>query len=330
MRYLLLFLLFCNGMFAQQQFKNTTKVLACRLVNSDENGPCSIQYYAKKLKRTGHYIQAMESYSDTLAYSLLQLKADAKSWDREPCNCGEESAGTAFVTNMFIIEVNSQRDTVFTTPDNKAVFFPKEQQKSIDPDNRITSAYTKEILAFLKRDFASEIEAWKPDSIPAQSIVLMKKPFYGLTRKQFEKEVSIFDVARTDSVYDPYRKLFQTVKAYFIDDIKFGFDAVGGIVSEVLISNSYANNGLGRTKNISVDGVKIGDPEEVLCSKYDNSTLLKYWDAPLAAIGNYYTYELYLDHLEGKIMYTIRNKIIQSIHIEFRYPNGLKKKKAKK
>lgn len=332
MKHLLLSLLLFSGLCqAQQQFKNTTKVLACRLVNSDDNGPCSIEYYAKKLRRTGHYIQAMESYNDTLAYSLLQLKADAKTWNKEAWICGEapDTLGKPLVTNMFIVEVNSQKDTIFTTADNRAVFFPKEQLRYTAPDNRITAVFNREVKEFFNRDFATEIYKWQIDSISTKTITLQKKPFYGLTRKEFEKDVYNFDVARTDSVYLSKKQLYKALKSYYINDIKFSFDGIDDQISEVALEyTSLSKNQSGMT-TISVDGIKIGDSEDVLCNKYDNSTLLKNWDAPLVALNNYYTYEVALDNLEGLVRYTIRNKVIQSIHISFSYPKGPRKKKKK-
>lgn len=322
--FLLLFSCLCN---AQQEFKNYTKVTVCRLVNSDEAGPCSIEYYAKKLKRTGHYIQAMESFNDTLAYNLLRLKTEMKTWNKETCNCGEESVGKALVPHMFIIEVNNYKDTLFTTPGNKAVFFPNEQQQYIAPENQITTVFTKDVTEFFARDFATEISDWKLDSIPSKDITLRKKPFYGLTRKEFEKDISYFNFSRTDSIYIPNNgKLINTVKSYYIGDTKFSFDAIEGMISEVFINKSP---NLSDYNAIDIDGIKVGDSEDVLCNKYDNSTLLKNWDAPLSAINNYYTYEVYLDDLEGLVRYTIRNKIIHSIYIEFKYLKGPLKKKKK-
>jgi hypothetical protein len=75
--------------------------------------------------------------------------------------------------------------------------------------------------------------------------------------------------------------------------------------------------------------VKVGDPEDVLCSKYDNSTALKNWDAPLSAINNYYTYELQLENEAGTVTYVVRNKIIQAIVIDFRYPDKSTKENKK-
>ena len=328
MKHLLFTLLLLGSLCNAQEFKNTTKVTACRLVNSDSHGPCSIEYYAKKLKRSGHYIQAIESYNDTLAYNLLKLKSEAKAWKSEPFTCGEDSLATGkpHVTNMFVIEVNSFRDTVFTTVDNKAIYFPKEQLQYEAPEKNIQAVLTKDLTDFFRRDYASEISRWNMDSIPSSSITLNKKAFYGLTRKEFEKKVYPFDVARVDSVFLGAGKLYKTVTAFYINDMKFSFDGVGDRISEVALEYTSLSRNQPGMSTVSIDGVKIGDPEEVLCNKYDNTTLLKYWDAPLSAINNYYTYEVYIDDLEGIVRYTIRNKIIYAIHIEFRYPYGVKKK----
>lgn len=307
-----------------QEFRNYTKVIAYRLVNSNESGPCSIEYYAKKLKRTGHYIQAIESRNDTLAYSLLKLKADAKSWRASPCNCGENPAPGAkpLITNMFIVEVNSFKDTIFTTADNRAVFFPKEQLLYTAPENTILTAFPKEVNDFFSRDFAVEIQAWNMDFIAAKDITLGKKPFYGLTRKEFEKNITPFNVVTTDSLYIA-GKFLKADKIYRVNDMEFNFEGHDGKLSRIHITNS--GNNAKNAYTVVLDGVKIGDSEEVLCNKYDNSTLLKHWDAPLSAISNYYTYEVKLNNNEGKVLYAIRNGYIYEIAIGFSYPKKDKK-----
>ena len=328
MKHLLLLLLFCSVCTAQQQYKDYTKVTALRLVNSDEWGPCSIEHYAKTLKRTGHYIQAMESYNDTLAYNLLQLKEEAKTWPKDTCSCGEQPTGKPLIHNMFVVEVNSYKDTVYTTKGNTALFSPTEQQQYIDPENRIMAAFTKDVSDFLQRDFASEIAAWKMDIIPAAAIISKKKPFYGLTRKQFEKEFGAFPTVRTDSLSAPNGMLYSIVKTHIIDDASFSFDSAGGELSRVVINKPLSNNA--QTNNFLIDGVKVGDPEEVLSSKYPNSTSLKNWDAPLSAINNYYTYELQLENKQGTVMFIVRNKVIHAIVIDFRYPQRDAKENNKK
>lgn len=330
MKQLLLLALLFTGLCNAQEYRNATRVTAYRLVNFDDAGPCSIQYYAKKLRRTGYYIQAMESNNDTLAYSLLKLKAEAQNWNRETCNCGEarDTTGVPLVTNMFIVEVNTHKDTVFTTTGQKGIFLPKDQLHYIAPDNRIAAVFTKDVTTFFQRDFKREINDWKLDTISTKDITLKKKSFYGLNRKEFEKTIAFFDVVSTDSIFLGPGKLLQTKRTYYIDDAKFSFDDKNKRVNGVLIENTYTSNGLSRIMTVTVDGVKIGDPEEALCNKYDNSTLLKNWDAPLSAINNYYTYEVYIKD-QGLVRYVIRNKIIQAIQITFSYPDVPAKKKKK-
>ena len=318
MKYLLLLILFCSASSAQQQYKNYTKVTSYRLVNSDDWGPCSVEHYAKTLKRTGHYIQAMESFNDTLAYNLLLLKEEAQTWPKDTCRCSDEPTGNPLVPHMFIVEINSHKDTLYTTIGNKAVFFPKEQQQYLAPENRIISAFTKDISDFIQRDFASEIDAWKMDVIPATAIIFKKKPLYGLTRPRFEKELGNFPLVRTDSLSLPNGMLYSIVKTYVIDDTSFSFDAAEGELSRVVINKPLSGDSSLNTV-IFLDGVKVGDSEDVLCNKYDNSTTLKNWDSPLSAINNYYTYEVELEGEKGTVLYVVRNKIIQTIIIDFRY-----------
>jgi len=323
--YLLLLACICNA----QQYKNYTKVTAYRLANTDEIGPCNILNYAKRLKRTGHYIQAMESYSDTLAYNLIKLKQESKVWKKDTCTCGQEAVGkTALVPNMFIVEVNTHKDTIFTTSGHKAVYSVSEQAYYTAPENYITSLFPKDVAGFLKRDFISEIKAWKVDSISSAAITLHKKSFYGLNRKQFEKDIEFFHVVTTDTMYLDIGKPMKIDKLYSIDNMQFSFDQDSGKISKVT-TNTYSNNHTPMSM-LNVDGIKIGDSEEVLCSKYDNSTSLRYWDAPLSAITNYYTYEVNLSNGEGLIRYVVRNAVIREIEIHFSYPEKKEKKIAGK
>ncbi|PZR23810.1 MAG: hypothetical protein DI539_02225 [Flavobacterium psychrophilum] len=330
MKHLLYLLLFCSLCNAQE-FKNYTKVTVCRLVNSDAIGPCSIQYYAKKLKRTGHYIQAMESHNDTLAYNLLKLKADAKTWTTEACNCGQEPdvSQKPLVTSMFIVQVNNFKDTIFTTANHKGVFFPEEKLEYVAPENNIRTTFTKDVDDFFKRDFAAEIEAWKMDMIPLSDITYQKKNMYGLTRKEFEKNVSYFNMVSTDSTYFN-GKFMKVEKIYRIGDMEFYFDNKEQKLNKINIFSTPKKQYYSPSSVIIIDGVKIGDSEEVLCNKYDNSTLLKHWDAPLAAINNYYTYEVKLNNEQGVVRYAIRNGYIYEISIGFWYPAAKEKGIAKK
>jgi len=327
MKYLLYLFLICSICNAQE-FKNYTKVTAYRMANTDAIGPCNIFDYAKRLKRTGHYIQAMESFNDTLAYSLLQLKQEAQTWKKDTCTCGKASVGKTLVPNMFIVEVNNQKDTLFTTIDHKAIYSIAEKAQYTAPENRIQSIFTKDVADFFKRDFVSEIMAWKVDSISSKDITLQKKSFYGLNRKQFEKDIEFFHVVTTDTMYIDTGKPMQVKKQYSIDNIQFTFDEDSGKLSKAT-TNTYSNDHLPMNV-LNIDGIKIGDSEEVLCSKYDNSTSLKYWDAPLSAITNYYTYEVNLTNGEGLIRYVVRNRIIREIEIQFSYPEKAEKKMAGK
>lgn len=296
------------------------------MANTDATGPCNIFDYAKRLKRTGHYIQAMESFNDTLAYSLLKLKQEAQTWKKDTCTCGKASVGKTLVPNMFIVEINSSKDTIFTTIDHKAIYSIAEKTQYTAPENYITSLFPKDVGGFFKRDFVSEIKAWKVDSIPSKDITLQKKSFYGLNRKQFEKDIEFFHVVTTDTMYLDIGKPLKIDKLYSIDNIQFSFDENSGKLSKVT-TNTYSNDH-SPMNVLNIDGIKIGDSEEVLCSKYDNSTSLKYWDAPLSAITNYYTYEVNLTNNEGLIRYVVRNAIIREIEIQFSYPEKAEKKMA--
>ncbi|MCO6147795.1 hypothetical protein [Flavobacterium sp. NRK1] len=73
------------------------------------------------------------------------------------------------------------------------------------------------------------------------------------------------------------------------------------------------------TYAVYVDGIGIGDREEVLMDKYKNSTFFKNWGAPLNNINNYYYYEIKLEEERGNVTFYITDKIIKEIEINFWY-----------
>ena len=83
----------------------------------------------KNQGRYGYYIQAMQSFNDTIAYNLIQLKKSAKEWEQEDYHCTEGELNRTTIPNMFIVEINSYKDTIFTSCDNRSVYFPERRKR---------------------------------------------------------------------------------------------------------------------------------------------------------------------------------------------------------
>ena len=322
MKYLLYLLLF-TGICNAQGYKNYTKVTAYRIVNEDSEGPCNFMYYMKREGRVGYYIQAAQTYNDSIAYNLLALKKIAKGWQKQDyvCNDGEEPRHT--IINMFIIDVNNTRDTLFTSCDNRSVYFPKEQKEYLDPSNLIAAAFTKDIRDFYNRDLTSEMAGKTRDSITSDKITIGKKPIYGVSRKSFEANFTHFQIASTDSIFNKYATEPDIVQEFWLDNMRFKFGQNKKIRQ---LGIKKPERPFDDTFALDIDGVKVGDGEELLYSKYPNTTFFRNWGAPLENIKDHYYYDIKLSGGRGNVTFYISNKVIREIEINFWYDDPPEKK----
>jgi len=321
MKFLTILLLLCSFCNAQE-FKNYTKVTAYRLINEDGHGPCSVVDYINREGQVGYYVQAAQSYNDTLAYNLLQLKKDAREWQTKDYECLTDSVVANPVSNMLIVEVNRFRDTIFITKDNCSLFFPAETAEYIDSHEAIPKAFTNDISTFFERDFEEEINNIQYDSVPFNSVTIAKKPVYGLTREEFDQNIIRFQLVRTDSVYSPDGKHSRVLQEYWLNNMKFLVNHRKKIDQIMIYDTDYD---FPDEYNLFIDGIKLGDSEEVLFERFPNSTAIRNWGAPLHDLNNYYYYEVDLSEDSGKITFTIKNKAIIRIQIDFMYLTPAKK-----
>ena len=327
MKYFALFLLLGFSCLAQQNYDNT-RVTAYRLINTFKNGPCTIKEYMKQEQRLGYYIQAIQSNDSKMAYDLLRLKKEAKdTWEKVSLPCEkkitqkevapnvflrDENVEGTIIPNMYVVEINRFRDTIYTTANNLSIFYEDEENEYLDAKKQLSSALTDDFRKFFVRDFAGELAENKSDSIPYSRILINDKTLYKHTRKSFEKDITRFQVARTDTVFG------QTVtieKEFWLNNLQVKFDGKNDRISELKASKMpyvFPNAVV-----FEVDGIKIGDPEEKLYECYPNSTKFKNWGASLNDITNNYYYDVQLIDTDGYIMFYIKDKIINLIEVMF-------------
>jgi hypothetical protein len=310
MKHLSLIALFlCTLCHAQESFENYTKVTAYRLVDEYEDGPCNVLSYIQQERKTGKYIQAAESYDAKLAYSLLKYKKEAASqWAKKDLKCNNKET----IPNMFVVEVNKFKDTVYTTANNCSVFFPKEEADYFDGHNSITASLTPEMAAFFDRDYKTEFASRRIDSIPNSLVLINNKPLYKSTRKSFEKSIHKFQLVKTDSVFDPDN----SHKTYWLNDMEIQFDGLKGEMSQLTASRtSYI---FPEKYTLTIDGILLGDAEEKLYEKFPESTKYKNWGAAFNDLNDNYAYEVGLKNsFNGYVTFYIKNRRITTIEVNF-------------
>jgi len=306
-----LLLLLTSLCYAQQNYGNFTKVTAVRVVRDKDYGPCSISGYVKQAPFTGVKLQAVQYDDEQLAYALVALKKEAKQWERKPLPCTSDKTfeGVA-IPNMYIVQINRYRDTLYTTTGNASLYFPEEEAEYVDATGKLNGLLNEELCFFFDRNYADEFITHRGDSIAATEVRMNGKSLYGQKRKSFEKNIEKFQTIRTDSVF---AKDVQVVKEFWINNYKLKFNAKG-----VHTINAYT---VGYEFPINIDytvaGIKIGDPEEKLYALYPCSTEYKNWGADISDLNNNYYYELHFTEEKGYAIFYIKNKKINEIEVAF-------------
>lgn len=308
-------LLFMSAACCAQEIKDNTKVLAYRYGtqrSSYFSPPCNIITDLKKQTTVNNVIQASISYDSEAAYRLLQLKKQAKeNWYAEDCACKEGEMKGERIPNMYIVQVNSYRDTIYTTQDNCALFFPDEQMKYYDDESLLQDVLNETFGAFLSRDFKKEIALREYDSIPVNLIKINDKSIHNYTRKKFEKEVTPFQLVRTDSLFF---KLATVSKEYWINNIEAQFENSGKLSQ---INMHYNEIPYPKVFKLTVADIEVGDSEEKILDRYSCSTTFRNWGAPLNEPDNNYYYQISFTEGKGFAFIYIRDKKVERIEVTF-------------
>ncbi|WP_294738521.1 hypothetical protein [uncultured Flavobacterium sp.] len=312
MRYILFIILVglsCNA----QEIKDDTKVIAYTLGVMLPDGSCNIKDYFKDISAVGTTIQATVSYDHDLAHSLLQLKKEAKeNWCTEKCDCnGQLFSKGEVIPNMYVVQVNSYRDTIYTTKNNCAIFFPKEQKKYFDNESKLENTLNKGLGGFVSKDFSLEMSRRVYDSLSVKKVVIDDKPIHEWKRKNFEDNITPFQLVRTDSIFG---KRVAVSKEYWVNNLEVLFGESG----KINVINAHHPMGEYKTfYNMTVDGIAIGDNEEKIIEDYPCSTTFRNWGAPLKdPIDNYY-YQLSFTDRKGFAFIHIWEKKVYAIEVTF-------------
>ncbi|NDI98686.1 hypothetical protein GWA97_06325 [Flavobacterium sp. LaA7.5] len=296
-----------------QEIKDNTKVTAYTLGVMFRNGSCTIKDYFEEVSAVGTTIQATVSYDRDLAHSLLQLKREAKeSWYAENCDCkGQVYDKGEVIPNMYVIQINSYRDTIYTTKNNCAIFFPEEQKKYFDAESKLENVLTMGFEDFVSKDFLLEINRRVYDTIPVDKIIVDNKPIYKLKRKGFENKIAPFQMVSTDSIFG---NKIAVKKEYWVNNLEVLF-ADSGSISAINAHHPRGDYNIPHT--LSVDGIVIGDSEEKIIENYPCSTTFRNWGAPLKDPTDNYYYQLSFVGSKGFAFIHIWEKKVYAIEVTF-------------
>ncbi|WP_159799883.1 hypothetical protein [Flavobacterium sp. MK4S-17] len=314
MKYLLPFILLAGLCKAQEDYGNFTRVTAYRLVNQYESRekPCSIKEYVKREQRVGYYIQAEQSTDAGMAYGLLRLKNEALlNWPAQKHECSNNWSGNETIRNMYIIEINKHRDTLYTTTDNCAFFIP-EGKVFFDNESAITGTLNDTFKDFFSRDFTKEIKEHKPDSISVEKVTINGLSPYNLNRKSFEKKIGKFQLARTDSVFNRTTEVY---KEYWLNNLQTKFNEPSGKIHE--LNYRYATGDFQDTFTLRLGGLQAGDSIGKVIKLFPASAKFRNWGAHTSAPQASSYYEVQFTGEKGFAFIYIRDEVIREIEITF-------------
>lgn len=304
MRYFL-FLLFTTVCFAQN-----AKVTVYRLVNEDDDGPCSVKTYVKLTEKWFLNYVSAESNDINFAEKLLKLKKEAKSWKKQNHECKPGTLGGDMTHNMFIIEYQGKNDTILSTYDNSKIIFPNKSKSYTDEKGVLKSIFPENIRAFFDYDFNNQIHYWfttKIDSISADKIYFRNKNAYNLTEQKFKQQYE-HKLIVADTSFQT-REEYTIRKTYLSRTDTLSFENSGNL-DEIIIDD--------KNSECSVDGLKIGDSENTLILKYPNSARKKvFYNIRFEDLQRIYYHDVDLKDNKGRISFYVRDKIIDKIIIRF-------------
>lgn len=306
---LLLFPLLCLG----QSYDNYTKVTAIRMVHPTREGNMTVKGYVEEGDRIGARIQGAQEEDEALAFALLALKKQAKNWQAKPMPFVPKGYDTRLqVPNMYVVQVNRFRDTIYTTAGNASIYFPEEEMEYIDPGNFINGALTEKLCFLAERNFKDEFITHQNDSLPVSQLLLNGKGIYGFTRKGFEKNVQKFDRVSTDSIFD--KKKIVVDKTFWINNYVIKFEGkLQNFTAMVLPGADYPNKAV-----FTAGGIQLEDSEEKLALAFPCSLEYRNWGASPYNMGDNYYYTVHLMDDKGYVLFYIKNKKVDKIEVEFR------------
>jgi hypothetical protein len=303
----ILLLLFVTSLSYSQ---DNAKVTAYRLVNENDDGPCSVSSYVKWIEPgLINYVTA-ESYDVAFAQNLLKLKKLSKRWQQQNHFCRPGSLGGDMTHNMFVIEYNGRNDTILATYDNSKIIFPGKSKSYTDGKGVLKSMFPENIKKFFNYDFNKQINSWfmeKRDSIPADRVYFRNENAYGLTEQKFKQQHEYRLIVADTSFQTPEEYTIR--KTYLSNRDTLTFDNSERL-DEIIIDDIGSE--------YTVDSLRVGDNENALILKYPSSVKAKiFYNVRFEDLQRTYYYIIDLKDNKGMISFYIKDKIINKITIRF-------------
>ncbi|OYQ37910.1 hypothetical protein CHU92_07275 [Flavobacterium cyanobacteriorum] len=294
--------IFCIG----QKIEDYTKVTAYRIVDESTHRPCSVVDFIKN-DEYGTVFTAT-SNDKTLIRNLLLLKTKSKKWKKlkHDCNIKGWMEYHDKIDNIFVFEGTSKNDTLFTSANNFSVIFPNKHIQYIVPNDEINKALSGDMKDFFMRDFRADI--WSIFMDVHDSISTEKILYKGI---QITNAIKIDNISKEgilielDSLYIDDNVLYE--KTYKSDGNIYSFNR-----DQKLESIKVYN-----PADFYLDGIVPGNPESKL-DKYPNSITHQFPNGTkYEEIKNSYEYSVNIEGKKGRMIFQIRNKIIESITLTF-------------
>lgn len=299
--FIILFSFTCLG-------QEATQITAYRLINEDNDGPCSVASYVKnntalKQKYFNSYVLA-EDNNPALAKKLLEINKTAKSWSKHKSFYCYESFSSYSIHNMITVKISTITDTVYTDQDFLWIIFPDKEIAYRDEAQVLKKSLTGIIKEFFEHDFWKQLRARfvenERDSITTGALLYKGRSGMAFINN-FEKDFQGYRLVMTDTSYTDVRKTYIQEN----DSIKFYGDTPHLIISD---SNTPWD----------IDGIKPGDPESKLFEKYPASTQTQlFYHIRFEDIKRMYYYPVTLKGGAGSISYCIKDNIVTTIEVYF-------------
>lgn len=298
MKYLLILLLSVNC------FAQNAKVTAYRLVNENDDGPCSVKSYIRWSEGGPLSYVTAESNDEAFARDLLTLKKLSKKWKKEKHFCIPRSLGGDMTHNMFVIEYNGKNDTILADKYNAMIVFSGKAKRYIDKNLVLQSMFPDNIKEFFTHNFDRQIKSIvtrEDDSITSDKIRYQGELATDFFSENFENAPGNFQQIKKDSLYGETERIY----AYNNDTIRY--------YKEINITVTNRDSGW------DIGEFKIGDTENALIAKYPASTKIqKFFNIRYEDIKRNYFYWVALTEDKGNITYIIKDHIIDKIEISLK------------
>lgn len=298
------FLLFCFSLCSAQKYDRVT---AYKIVNEHDDSPCSVAKFVKYATEFGEVFTA-ESTDQTMIKNLLAVKKNAKKYGKKSkFYCHERMIGGDMIDNMFVFE-GATNDTLFTTNYNHLIVFPHKDIAYTDNDFHVNKALTGDMKAFYERDFVKELRPISRrilDSVTFEKIIYCGKIAKNINSEYIKSKAKEFKLIDIDTIGTENSEKYS--EEYSVDNNIVKFD------TDRFVKSITATN-----KLLTIDGIAVGDSENVITSKYPLSAKVPYPNGTTyEEIKHNYEYTIYLAGGKGAIFFKIKNKVITEITIDF-------------